>query len=317
MAGQVWFQNELGGFMYSDQLSDYLRTELQPMQRFRQFTDLQEAIGYGKGETFMWNIYSDVQESGGELQETEAMPTTNFAISQGMLTVTEYGNSVPFTKKLDDLSKHPVQEVVKKVLKHDAAKTLDRGAYNQFASTRLLATPTGGNSASAVTFEAGATTSTVNDAAMSKEHVKNIVDEMKERNIPGYEGDEYFSIGRPRTYRPFKNDLETIYQNVESGARRIYMGEIGLYEGTRFVEQTNIASKGWSNGVSDEAFFFGGDTVTEGVVEFEQIRGKIPTDFGRSKGVAWYYLGGFGISHNNPDDTNASQNRIIKWTSAS
>ena len=81
MAGQVWFQNELGGFMYSDQLSDYLRTELQPMQRFRQFTDLQEAIGYGKGETFMWNIYSDVQESGGELQETEAMPTTNFEIS--------------------------------------------------------------------------------------------------------------------------------------------------------------------------------------------------------------------------------------------
>ena len=317
MAGQVWFRNELGGFMYSDQLSDYLRTELQPMQRFRQFTDLQEAIGFGKGDMFHWNIYTDVQDQGNELQEDEAMPTTNFEISQGTLIVTEYGNSVPFTKKLDDLSKHPVQEVIKKVLKHDASKTLDRAAYDQFQSTRLLVTPTGGNDAAAITVEVGTSTATVNNAALTNDHVKNIVDEMKERNIPGYENDDYFSIARPRTYRNFKNNIETIYQNIESGARRIYMGEIGMYEGMRFIEQTNIASKGWSNNLSDEAFFFGADTVTEGVVEFEQIRGKLPTDYGRSKGIAWYYLGGFGISHNNPNDTLASQNRILKWTSAS
>ena len=203
------------------------------------------------------------------------------------------------------------------MLKHDAAKSLDRAAYDQFQATRLLVTPTGGNDASAITVEAGATTTTVNNAALTNNHVKNIVDEMKERNIPGYENDDYFSIARPRTYRNFKNNIETIYQNIESGARRIYMGEIGMYEGMRFVEQTNIASKGWSNNLSDEAFFFGADTVTEGVVEFEQIRGKLPTDYGRSKGIAWYYLGGFGISHNNPNDTNASQNRILKWTSAS
>jgi len=317
MAGQVWFADTLGGFMYSDQLSDYLRTELQPMMRFRQFTDLQEAIGYGKGEQFHWNVYSDLEDDGGELQEQEAMPESNFTISQGTLVVTEYGNSAPFTKKLDDLSKHPVQEVIKKVLKHDAAKTLDRAAYSQFAATRLLVTPTGGNSTDSVTFEVGATTSTVNNVPLGKEHVKVIVDEMKERDIPGYDNDEYFSIARTRTFRPIKNDLESIYQNIESGARRIYMGEIGLYEGTRFVEQTNIARKNWSNNQSDEAFFFGGDTVTEGVVEYEQIRGKIPSDYGRSKGIAWYYLGGFGIAHNNPTDATASQNRIVKWTSAS
>jgi N4-gp56 family major capsid protein len=302
--------------MYSDQLSNYLRTNLQPMMRFRQFTDVQDALGYGNGEQFLWNIYSDVEQEGDELNETEAMPNTNFTISQAALTVTEYGNAVPFTKKLDDLSKHPVQEVIRKVLKNDAAKVLDKAAYNQFAATRLLVTPTGGTSATSVTFEVGST-ATVNNVPLSKDHVKAIVDEMKERNIPGYEGDDYFSLARPSTYRPFKDDLETIYQNVESGARRIYQGEIGLYEGTRFVEQTRIASKGWTNGESDEAFFMGGDTVTEGVVEFEQIRGKIPTDYGRSKGIAWYYLGGFGISHNNPNDATASQNRIIKWTSAS
>ena len=111
MAGQVWNTDTLGGFMYSDELSDYLRTELQPMSRFRQFCDIKEAKGKNKGDLFNWNIYSDVADDGNTILETETMPETNFTISQGQLTITEYGNSVPYTKKLDDLSKHPVKEV--------------------------------------------------------------------------------------------------------------------------------------------------------------------------------------------------------------
>ena len=33
----------------------------------------------------------------------------------------------------------------------------------------------------------------------------------------------------------------------------------------------------------------------EGIAVPEQIRGKIPDDYGRKKGIAWYYLGGFGL----------------------
>ena len=52
------------------------------------------------------------------------------------------------------------------------------------------------------------------------------------------------------------------------------------------------------------------DTVAEGIAIPEEIRGKIPTDYGRSKGVAWYYLGGFGIVH-----LQAAEGRILKWDS--
>jgi len=48
----------------------------------------------------------------------------------------------------------------------------------------------------------------------------------------------------------------------------------------------------------------------EGVVEPEQIRAKLPGDYGRSRGMMWYYLGGFGICH-----TVAANSRIIKWDS--
>lgn len=313
MAGQLWSTNTLGGFMYSDELSDYLRTEVQPMSRFRQFCDVKEGKGKDKGELFNWNVYSDVQEDGAAVLETDATPETNYTITQGQLTVTEFTNSVPYTKKLDDLSKHPVKEVIQKVLKNDARKTLDRAAHAQFDDTLLTVTPVSGTDVAAVTVEVVGAATATNNVAMTKEHVKAIADEMKERDIPSYYQDDYFAIARPTTLRPFKNELEDIHKFVESGMQLIFNGEVGRYEGIRFVEQTNIVSEAWTNAKSDAVYFFGADTVAEAVVEPEQIRGKIPTDFGRSRGIAWYYLGGFGIVHN---EAGATQNRIMKWATA-
>jgi hypothetical protein len=53
------------------------------------------------------------------------------------------------------------------------------------------------------------------------------------------------------------------------------------------------------------------DTCTEAVGIPEEIRASIPSDFGRSKALAWYWLGGFGLAH---DD--ATNSRIIMWDSA-
>lgn len=313
MTGQIWSTNSLGGYMYSDNLSEVLRTALQPLMRFRQHCDLKDAVGKGKGNQFHWNVYSDVGTQGTTLSEESPMPETNFTITQGTVTITEYGNSVPFTEKLDNLSEHPVKEIIKKVLKNDASKALDDAAYDQFDATLLVVQAVSGTSTTAVTFETDGSHSVTNNVALGSGHIKAIVDGMKERNIPSYDGSHYACIARPSTLRNFKNDIEAIYKYVDQGFGLIMNGEIGRYEGVRFIEQTNIASEGWSNAKSDAAFFFGEDTVVEAVSVPEEIRGKIPTDYGRSKGVAWYYLGGFGIVHN---DTGAAQNRIVKWDSA-
>lgn len=47
--------------------------------------------GKGKGDTFHWNVYSDVANQGTTLTETTAMPETNFTITQGTMSITEYG----------------------------------------------------------------------------------------------------------------------------------------------------------------------------------------------------------------------------------
>jgi len=270
-----------------------------------QFCDVKDATQQGlkKGDTFHWNVYSDVTTQGGTLVETNTMPETNFKITQGTLTITEMGNSVPYSGKLDNLSEHPVTEIINKVLKNDAKKAFDIAAHAEFNSTPLRVVPTGGNSTTALTLTTNGTATLTNNVAFQKEHVGLVTDLMKERNIPPYVEDDYYAVAWPSTLRQLKTDLEGVYQYVTQGFQLIMNGEIGKYDNCRFVEQTQIPKGGaadsttwnastktadaWDNGKSDWIFFFGEDTVAEAIAVPEEMRGKIPTDYGRSKGVAW------------------------------
>lgn len=312
MAGQLWGTNSLGGFLSSAKLSKVLRHAVKPMTKFRQLTQPEDAVGKNKGNKFQWDVFSRAVTKGAALSETAAMPETNFVITQGELIINEYGNSVPYTGKLDNLSELPVKAIIQNVMKTDCSETLDDAAYAQFNATPLVVSPTGGTSTTAVTLVTNGTPTIINNVALGKDHVKAISDIMKERNIPTYMGNDYVAVGRPTAFRQLKNDLEELHKYVNDGFTMILAGEIGRYEGVRFVEQTNIAAEAWSNGKSSQVHFMGADRVAEGIAIPEEVRGKIPTDYGRSMGVAWYYLGGFGIVH-----SDATQARIVKWGSAS
>ena len=159
------------------------------------------------------------------------------------MTITEYGNSVPYTEKLDDLSLHPVKEVIAKVLKNDAKKAFDIAAYNQFNATPLTVAPTAGTATDVVTLTTNGTVTITHNVALGNGHVKAIVDLMKERNIPPYMADDYVSIAHPSTLRNFKNDLEQVRKYVDMGFQLVLNGEVGRHETTRFVEQTNISRR--------------------------------------------------------------------------
>ncbi len=330
MPAMLWTND--GTVLYSDELSNVLRTKVQPLTKFRQFCDMKDATqkGLHRGESFAWNVYEDVSTQGRELAEDQPMPETSFLMYQTSLTVTEYGNSVPYTGKIEKLAKHAIIDIIDKTLKNDARKAFDIAAYLQFDQTYLRVTPTGGTSTTALTLTTNQASGTTNNVALGADHVKALSDTMQERNIPPYEGDDYCAISHPTTWRPLKNDLETINQYTEIGIGRIFRGEVGRYEGFRFIEQNQIpkggandassfnvytkTAEGWDNAESSWAFFFGADTVAEAIVIPEEIIAKLPTDYGRSKGIAWYYLGGFALTHSASDKT--GQSRVIKWDSA-
>jgi len=314
MAGQTWAINAEGGFLYSGELSTVLRNALQPLTRFVQHCDADDFTDKGLhvGDAYQWNSFSNVADQGGRLTENQRMPETGITITQNNGTVFEFGNSVPYSGFLDDMSAQPIRQIINKALKNDLVKAFENEAHAQFVLSPLTVTPDGGTSATAINFETTGTPTDTNDLAMNNEHVKLISDQMKERNINPYSDGDYRCVGRPLTFRGFKNDLEPISQHTAEGFGHILNGEVGRsYEGIKFYEQTSIANQAWTNGKSDEAFFFGDDTVIEAIVCPPEIRGKLPGDFGRDKGVAWYGEEGFALVH-----TAAPDARIVRWATA-
>lgn len=329
MAGQLWAVPAEGGYMYSDELSDVLRQYVQPLTKMRQLCDAEDGTkkGLNRGDKYYWDVYSNVGTQGRRLDESAPIPETGFTVLQHSLTVFEAGNSVPYTGKLVALAKHQVAAIIDKTLKDDARKYFDIESYLQFKATPLRVEPASGNSTTAINLDTTGTATVTNNVALGTGHVKAIVDTMKERNIPPFTADDYVGVSHPSTFRNFKNSLETIHQYTETGLAHIFNGEIGRYESCRFIEQTFVPKGGaadattydpwagtaqaWGNAVSSWAFIMGGDTVTEAVCVPEEIRAKIPGDYGRSRGIAWYYLGGFGLVH-----TDATNARVVMWDSA-
>ena len=330
MAGMIWNVNTRGGYMWTANLSRKLRTAMQPMQRFRALCDAVDGTEkkLHTGQTFSWNHYGNVAQQGRRLTESTPMPETNSTIAQSSLTVYEAGNSVPYTGLLQDLAEHEVESIINQSLVDDARKYMDIEAFLQFKTTLVRVAPTSGTSTTAVTVTTNSATSVTNDLAFGMGHAKAISDVMRERNIPPFVDDDYVALSHPTTFRNFDNELEDVNQYTENGLNKITRGEIGRYAGIRFVTQNHIPKGGandsttydawtatadaWNNGKSSWIFFIGKDTAAEAILIPEEIRGKLPGDYGRDKGIAWYYLGGFGIIY----AVDAVQARILMWDSA-
>lgn len=329
MAGQLWSVNSLGGFYYSLNLSKELRMGVQATSKFRQFCDIKDAWSKvtRSGQTFTWDTVPMMTRGSRLLTETNTVPQGQHTVLQGTLTMNERGFSVPYTEMLESMSQFSVKQPIMKVLKYDAAVDLDCLAHQQFNKTPLRVVSTS-SADTAFTLTTNSTASATNTTLLSKINVRAIVDGMKSRNIPFYSERDYFAISRPSGLRLLKNDMESIQQYTETGLDMIMNGEVGRYNDTRFVEQTTIPTGGaadtttfdpftdtgdaWNTASSgDWVFFFGSDTVCEAVHTTTEIRAKVPDDYGRSKGIAWYALLGYGITH-----TDQAQARILKFDSA-
>lgn len=308
MGQQVFSVSSLGGYLTNNQLTKEIRHRSQPLMRFRQFTDIERAAGKNRGNLVFFDKISNISTAGGTLNETSTIPKRNFTITQGTLTMTEYGNSIPFTLKLETLADITVPENVKVVLRNDMAKVLDSAAAVEFQTSDYKATIT--NTAT-TTFGSAAAALATSSGSMSDKNVRDIVDKMKTLNIPTVDGNSYVSIASTNSIRGLYDFFEP--KAMQTTMSPLKIGEVGTYYKCRFIEETNrLVNTLGSGSVDGEAVFFGADAVREGIATPEEIRIDIPKDFGRDQGIAWYFLGGFAKTW---DFSTDSETRIIHVTS--
>lgn len=296
MPQQLYSVATLGGNHSNPYLTERLRSVSQPLFRFRQFIDTFEAIGTKRGDTFLFDKTGNVSTQGGTLVETSTIPETNFVTNQGTATVTEYGNAVPFTAKLDALGQFDLPPVVEQKLRDDMVKVLESAAGDQFAAADIVVVQTATNG---VVFTTNGTATATANSDLTASNVRDIVSDMKKRLVPTYDGENYICIASVQALLGMHQDTATggwidVSKHTDSQVMGLFNGEVGQFFKVRFVEETGYLSNNIGTGTAfGQAVFFGSDAVYEAMSIAEEIRVKNSVDFGRDQGLAWYALLGF------------------------
>jgi len=234
MAGQAWYKNEAGGYFANPQLSQELRYAAYPLMKMRQFTRVIAGFGRQKGDTVDFNRISRIATAGGELTEDQPIPASKFTVSRGQLTVTEYGNSIEWTGKLEDLSQFGVQEIVVRVLRDDMAAVMDKVVADELKKSVVIYTPTATNAGTFVTN--GSPTLDAN-SPLNVFHVKEIVDYLKATLwAEPYDGNDFICVAHTTALRGIKDDSDWEEAVKFGDPERLFSGEVGRIYGCRFVE---------------------------------------------------------------------------------
>jgi N4-gp56 family major capsid protein len=301
MSGQQYNTGSLGGYLSQPYLTQKLRSVAQPMFRFRQFVDVKEQIGKNRGDTWLFDKISNVATQGGTLVETNTIPQTNYTILQGTGKITEYGNSVPYTGKLEVLGQFQIEPVTEQKLRDDMVKVLESACGSQYTATQFIAVAT---STASVIFTTNGTATATAAADLTAANTRSIVDFMKKKLVPRFDGRNYVCIASVAALSGMHSDTGAggwvdVSKYTDTFAKNIFAGEVGEYYTTRFVEETGFLSSAvGSSSIHGQAVFFGNDNVYEAVAIPEEIRVKVSVDFGRDQGLAWYSLIGFQIVWN-------------------
>ena len=309
------------GYLTNNKLNLDFVTTAQPLQRFRQFVTTKEAFGKQSGQSVNWMKAGDVNAYGGQVAETNTMPETDQTLTWGTLTVNEYGLSIPYTFKMEALSEFEVKSIMKEGLLNDHVKVYDGMIEREFNKTPLRYVGITTTSGSVTTDSAATVTNT---SVLNSYHVRKMRLELEKRNVPTYSSGDYMMIGSLEAMESLEGAVESTNQYTEAGYAKVMSGEIGRLHGVRFIKDgfatryvysptaRTATAITWTTGNSGVGYMFGSPTVREAIVVPEEIRLKVVTDYGRSKGIAWYGLAGWSIEREE-----AAHARIIKWDSAS
>lgn len=296
MSGQVFGTNNLGGFLSYPDLTRRLRTVAQPLFRLRQFAEPKEAFGRNRGDTFVFNKIGNIQNAAGPLTETNPIPASQFTIGRGTVTMTEYGISVPYTGKLEALSEFNMPSIIEEALRNNMVKALEKACGDEMAGTEYVAVCTASDG---VSFATNGTPTGPAVANLSAARVRRIVDWMRVRNIPPYDGQNYICVASVAALSGMFSDTGAggwvdVSKYSPEYASRVVNGEVGTYYRCRFVDETGYLSNTIGTGAQyGQAFFFGADALYEAVAVPEEIRVDVPKDYGRTMGIAWYAILGF------------------------
>ena len=279
---------------------------LRPEMYFDQFADVQATNATNPGASVKFTVFADLAAATTALGEAEDVTPVAMSDSQVTVTLNEYGNATVTTAKLRASSFLPVDPVAANAVGYNAGLSIDTIARNALQAGDNVIYATGGavDPTSRVTVNS--------DDTLAANDVRKVVAQLRGANVPTING-SYVGFIHPDVSYDFRSATDAAawrtpanYVNPEG----IYNGEIGMFEGVRFMESpraplfADASNNSGASGTIDvygtlimgrqalaKAVSLGGEYGAQPTI----VYGTVTDLLQRFRPVGWKHFVGYGV----------------------
>ena len=210
------------------------------------------------------------------------------------LTLNEYGNATVTTLRLRDFSFASIDPIQAEMVARNMRDSVDKLVENViFSSSNTNSVDASGNLVDGPATDAS--------GVLSSKAVRRTVAQMRSDLALTYDGDLYVGFIHPAVAVQLREETDPAgwrppHTYAENANSLIWNGEIGVYEGVRWIETTRVPQRAAGDGTIYSTLIMGKDALVEGVAhEFSTVITPTTDKFGRLFGVGWFGMAGWGI----------------------
>jgi len=272
----------------------YVRAALRSLPVMRSVADLRPVSMTNPGTTLKFSVYDNLTAATTAL--TEASDVTPVALgnpSQVTVTVTEYGNAVEQTEKVNLAAFSDIDTMIGDAIAYNAADTLDKLVATALTGGTVV--KYGGTRTSTATL----TASDVLSTTMLRKAQTTLLEASAQPRI----GDLYTLFIHPR--QAFDLRAETgsggfvdIHKYTTENVGNLLTGTIGVLEGFQVVQTTRVPSgaDGAASATVYKAVAVGKEALLEAnVYDVQTVIAPQIDILRRKSALGWKYFGGWGI----------------------
>lgn len=273
---------------------------------FDQFADVQATNATNPGATVTFTIFQDLAVATTELGEAEDVTPVAMSDSQVSVVLREYGNATVTTAKLRATSFLPVDPVAANAVGYNAGLSIDTIARNaaQAGSNVIYATGGATDPTSRVTINS--------DDILTANDVRKSVAQLRKANVPTF-GGSYVAMIHPDVSYDFRGQTDAAAWRTPANyvnPQGIYNGEIGTFEGVRFIESpraplfADASDNAGSAGTIDVygTLIMGRQALAKGIslggeygAQPAMVYGTVTDLLQRFRPVGWKHFVGYGV----------------------
>jgi N4-gp56 family major capsid protein len=275
---------------------------LRPLLYFDQVATVKATRQSFEGAAVKFTLVNDLSVATTALNESTDVDAVAMSDSQVTLTLVEYGNAMITTKKLRSTSFVPFDPIVANLIAWNAGQSLDKLALDVLVAGSNIRYATGGATLPTArnTVEPGDTL-TGND-------MRRAVADLRGGNVMDY-GGYYTGFIHPDVSYDFRGATATTdwrAPHIYSDPSNIWAGEIGAWEGIRFVETSTapvFADAGSSTTLTDvyativvgQQALAKGHSRSDGNGAYPMVvPGPVTDKLRRNVPMGWYWIGTYG-----------------------